>query len=124
MELQIPSNLPDDLQIKKSDFKQSFTIKVYPYIKNLLNKLQRHLSKILSEKFDFNTQMTCLLAEHRERFGGFNRSFAIEFAIYFFNKFYKSDLRDEIIIPELKQFLIKKNNVKIIDDLVNESKIK
>ena len=106
-------------EIKKSQMKQDFTNKIYPYLRDKINDMGNGLNKILKETFDSDTCDSCLFAESRDKFGGFNRSFVIHYLLFFFDYFLKQgDLYfEDFVIPTMKDFLVMINDIKIIDDL-------
>ena len=103
-------------KLKIGEIKLKFTLKVYPYMQNIINRVTDTLNGILFNNFDFETYNNCFFAEYRYNIGGFNHSLAIEFLIKLFDLLNNETDLKEFIIPELKKFIIEKNSIEIIDN--------
>ena len=103
-------------KMKIEEIQLKFTLKVFPYMQNIVNEVTEILNKILFNNFDFETYNSCLFAEYRGSMGGFNHSLALEFLIRLFNLLNNETDLKEFIIPELRKFIIEKNSIEIIDN--------
>jgi hypothetical protein len=103
------------MSIEENDLKLTETFKFYPYIRGLLKDLKEDLNDLLYDNFSREVIKSSLFAERRRYHSGFNYSFAIEFVIRIFNVLNKNVDKEKFLLPELKEFLKEKNEIKIIE---------
>ena len=102
--------------LKREEIKNTYTLKLYPYLKDKINRTTKRLDKILFEYFDYDDINESLFGEYRHSNIGFNHSLAIEFMIELIDLLLssKEDIRS-IVVPEIRHFLDKKKKVEIVD---------
>lgn len=103
---------------KEIDYTITYSLRLYPYLREKLTKTKRKLNSILKDNFSNEKILTnYLFAEHRGESDGFNNSLAIEFLIDIFDLLIQ-DKRDilDIILPEMERFIEEKKEIEIINE--------
>jgi hypothetical protein len=101
--------------VSRKEIKNTYTLKVYPYLKDPINRTMKKLNKYLFQYFDYDEISEALFGEFRNTNVGFNHSLTLEFLIELFKLLEnKEDVR-LIIFPELERFLKKKKKIEVVD---------
>ena len=104
-------------EIRVSDLKYEYTIKIYHYIKEPLDKVVERYSFYLLDNFKAEQIYFSLFGKYRKGQIRLNLSLFLDFFIFLIDSEDNSQQRRGFLIPMLKKFLSMRERTEIVKDL-------